>query len=391
MSNRLGAGRQPVQRYASLLLATLALLATGIVQSLGTTTASAATGVSQQSAVSEASAELAPAMKSPTNLGLQQLSKKPPSGKVIAWLYLNLGPSIVQYQAVKQAGPLVGWTVHGIPTAADPQSVNTAFTAGLAMKPNAIGVPLGLPIAEMSSELAAAKAQGVAVFGNGLDKPTGLAGNGEVGREYSPAWAERLGRLGADYIVKESNANADIALFSLPAGNASATTWISKGFTDRLSSICSRCNLTTVNTTYAALGLTLPNTVVSTLEAHPNIKYVFFDFGGMTGGVNAALAAAGLSNRAQISGALTASTNVVDLLHGKPGFWVTDSVMEESYAYVYGIAKFFEGAKTVTITTPVQVLTPKNIASVPLGTGQEADIPLIPGNFVAQFKHLGIG
>jgi ribose transport system substrate-binding protein len=68
----------------------------------------------------------------------------------------------------------------------------------------------------------------------------------------------------------------------------------SNAFASGFHKLCPSCSLSTQPEALSSIGTTLPGAVVSYLQAHPNVKYVFMTFGDMMIGVPSAVQAAGL-------------------------------------------------------------------------------------------------
>jgi ribose transport system substrate-binding protein len=97
----------------------------------------------------------------------------------------------------------------------------------------------------------------------------------------------------ANWIISASKGNpGDVASFTSPGLGILVTA--SNAFASAYHGLCPQCSLSTQPEALSSIGTTLPGAVVSYLQAHPTVKYVFMTFGDMMIGVPAAVQAAGL-------------------------------------------------------------------------------------------------
>ena len=99
-----------------------------------------------------------------------------------------------------------------------------------------------------------------------------------------------------DWMIQDANGPVNAVIFSAPALP------ILKAVTDSFTAVFAKkcptsagCALDVANLDLKGLGTTMPGAIVSYLQAHPNVKYAFLDFGDMMIGVAAAVKAAGLT------------------------------------------------------------------------------------------------
>jgi ABC-type sugar transport system substrate-binding protein len=97
----------------------------------------------------------------------------------------------------------------------------------------------------------------------------------------------------ADYIMATSNGKpGNVVSFTSPGLGILVTA--SNAFASHFHKLCPSCSLDTQPEALSSIGTTLPGAVVSYLQAHPSVKYVFMTFGDMMIGVPSGVQAAGL-------------------------------------------------------------------------------------------------
>ena len=118
-----------------------------------------------------------------------------------------------------------------------------------------------------------------------------------------------------DWMLQDANGPVNAVAFSAPALP------ILKAVTDSFKTAFAKkcptsagCALDVVDLDLKGLGSTMPGSMVSYLQAHPNVKYAFLDFGDMMIGVSAAIKAAGITGVKFVSESGSAGTlqNVKD-------------------------------------------------------------------------------
>jgi ribose transport system substrate-binding protein len=97
----------------------------------------------------------------------------------------------------------------------------------------------------------------------------------------------------ADWMIAASNGKpGNVVSFTSPGLGILITA--SNAFASGFHKLCPGCSLSTQPEALSSIGTTLPGAVVSYLQAHPSVKYVFMTFGDMMIGVPSAVQAAGL-------------------------------------------------------------------------------------------------
>src|SRR5262249_50416267 len=227
------------------------------------------------------------------SLNLVPLKSKPAPGKKIVYLVNAAAPTtITNGNAVAAAAKVLGWTTSTLSFAGDPASLSSAVTQAVGQKPDAIIVSGGGP-ALFAHALKAAGQAGVPVFAGGVPAvPTGAAAGGLTGVSLGPVFLKTEGKIAADWIIKASGGNANVAIVTLPDFNTLVVE--DQGFTDEMKAQCPTCTVSMINAQITDIGKGLPQLVVSALQANPKISYLFYPYGDMSIGVAPALKAANI-------------------------------------------------------------------------------------------------
>jgi ribose transport system substrate-binding protein len=313
--------------------------------------------------------------KEPT-LGLTPLASKPAPGKKLIYLDNSAAPTtITNGKAVAAAAAVLGWTTSTISYAGDPASLAQAVTQAVGDKPSAI-ILSGEDQSAFASALKAAGQAGVPVFDGGVpDVPTGAAAGGLTGVSLGPVFLQTEGKIAADWIIKASGGDADVAIVTLPDFNTLVVE--DSGFTQEMKAQCPKCTVSTINAQITQIGNGLPQLVVSALQANPKIGYLFYPYGDMSIGVPPALTAAHIKVNSIAS---TASTGTyADLKAGTMVMNLTASTEVQGWLEVDLVARYFATHKPVIDNqVPIQILDGTDSSSPTL--------PLTPTNYQAQFE-----
>ena len=99
-----------------------------------------------------------------------------------------------------------------------------------------------------------------------------------------------------DWMIQDANGPVNAVVFSIPSYPVlkAETDAFQKNFAQKCPTSAG-CQVAVQDLDLKGIGTTMPGSVVSYLQAHPNVKYAFLDFGDMMIGVPAAMKAAGLS------------------------------------------------------------------------------------------------
>ncbi len=306
------------------------------------------------------------------------MKTKPPSGKSIIYI-INSIPADTQIgQAMAEAAKATGWSYSAINyDPSNPATVQQAFASALVKRPTVVAIGGVAPdlfgagtlsnYAKAGIPIIAASTYPVHTTKTLLGTPNSIANPSEAGS------------LIAKWFISDSKAKGSallvhVSAFPLLSGFETA-------FDSEMKSKCAGCSATTVNITAPELaaGQIAPR-VVSYLQAHQGIHYVFFDLGNWADGIQSALAAAGLSH-VKVGGQGMDVDGSAGLKQKTEAVWTATSNYYTGYAIMDFAFRHLEGLTTTgDETSPIQLFTPANIGTV---TNWNA-----PYNALAQFEHL---
>jgi len=317
--------------------------------------------------VAAAKAYVAPFLNPPTSIGVTQpLAKKPPTGLVVADLASDTPISIETGKVRAEAAKALGWTYHLLFVGTAPTAIQGAFQSALALNPppNAI-IEAGFPKASFATQLAQAKKKGIAVIETSTLDPAGT-GDGIVSVIGGPPITERAGKISAAEVIADSGGNAHVAVFTIPA--YPTLTNFTDAFKQSLLAWCPKCTVQIVNQQATDIGTVTPSSVVSTLQANPDINYAVFALGSDTLGVAPALKAAGLSHQVKIMGHLGSPPNFTAVKQGTEFAWDGFPPSDFGWQAMDAIARWAEHENPAVDTNglyPTALITSKTSARCP--------------------------
>lgn len=245
--------------------------------------------------MAEARAILAPFTGHPSPFPVDApLKAPPPPGTHIA--YLDCAEPIcgLMLQLLGPAAKTAGVSLDAIKAGATASTVAAAFGTVLSKHPSAVIVPAFPPESWGQSAVAGLKAEKIPVImvgSVGADK-VGLGGYPNVTIAGAPTFIA-AGKAEAAYIVAHESLPANVAFVTVPdlAFQAIAT----GAFTSTLKKLCPKCSVTLLPLAPSALGTTSQPSIVSLLQAHPDIKVVTTMVADALTGLTPDLRQAGLS------------------------------------------------------------------------------------------------
>lgn len=307
--------------------------------------------------------------------GLKPLSGPPPKGLNVIYLANSGAPQdILNGKAFTQAADLLGWHPSTIDYAAgDTASLGSALDQAIQDKPDAI-VIAGEDPSLFANGLKEANAAGIPVFDSAVDVQPST--NGLAGVTIGVNYMEEGSILGAAIIAKASNGGADSAAVII--SGEPTLTFEANVFKTALQGYCPSCQVTTITGDPTQIGTGIPATVVSALQANPNIKYLYFPYGDVSIGVAAALKSAGIN--VKIVSSVASANTYADLKSGASIATIGTSAQSQGFLDADIIARYFlNGKKPLTTSEmPLRIYNSSN--------DQSATLPADPPNYVAQFK-----
>jgi ribose transport system substrate-binding protein len=165
----------------------------------------------------------------------------------------------------------------------------------------------------------------------------------------------------AAWMVADSGGHANIVAFDVPASQE--LTLEQDQLITELKKLCPACTVATQNTTFAAIGTSLPGQIVSYVQQHPDTKYIYLAFADLVAGVEPALKAAGISGVKIV----TENAGSQDVQFIKGGDESADAAFDNSlveYIAVDTVARLILGQSAQaarTWTMPLALLTSSDI------------------------------
>jgi ribose transport system substrate-binding protein len=261
----------------------------------------------------------------PTSIGVNvPLKKVPPRGVKVIFLNTDSATAATLNVGFIQAAKELGW----IPTvvtysATDPgAAVQSAIDEGYKYIASA-----SISLSQITPEVSELQSHHVAFFESYTADTPGFKNNGLYGEAQDPAGADIEGQLMANYITVQSNQNANVLFVSLPI----YPVLVEQGTAAQaeLAQNCPTCTFTTlgVSVSQFVAGQT-PSLIVTYLQTHPNINYLYYSFNGMDTGVYSALQTANLTSQVSIVGTEGEYPELTGVLNGQQAAW---TMVPENY------------------------------------------------------------
>jgi ribose transport system substrate-binding protein len=245
------------------------------------------------------------------------LTSKPPHKKVA--FIVCADPScaaLVPY--MKAATTSLGWGLTLInASATDPGSaIQQALDAGV----DYIG-ETGSNLNQFQTQAAEAKAKGVPIFEcYATDVPAGQANN-LYSDCYDSSAAAVYGAALADWVIADSNGKANTLIVNLPA--FPILTAQRDAVKAEFAKTCPTCTTADLAATVGDLSTgAVPGSIVSYLQTHTNINYVYETYEGFdTMGVAKEIASAGLAGKVKIVGEQAFAPELQEIIKGTEHAW----------------------------------------------------------------------
>lgn len=314
--------------------------------------------------ISALKAKVEATLEAPTGVGLTTpLEKTPEPGKFIVGILTSLATAQVESEAQGEAAEMLGWEYEEVQQGSGPEDAAKALDAAIALQPDGI-IYYGAPRQLMEAGLQKAEDEGIAVVATAQVDPLAppiIANNSNSGEQL-----EELGIGVADYVAVDSELNASVALITIPAFPVLKS--FADGFTDELGSVCPDCKVTEVPQQLTDLGTVTPTSVVSALRRDPSIKYVIFDCGCASAGVEAAIEAAGIKD-VVLGGEAPLANTISELKDGSDQAWAALSLPILGYGLIDALARHFNGESLDPVFDEKpswQILTKDNVGDAAL-------------------------
>jgi ribose transport system substrate-binding protein len=193
---------------------------------------------------------------------------------------------------------------------------------------------------------------------------------------------QQMGRVLADYFVADSGGKGNVLIEHVPAYP------ILGGFTDgfqaQVKALCPDCKVKIQDITIPDLAAgKVPSVMVSALRKDTDANYLAFDVGPFAGGIDSALAAAGLANKVKIIGQAADEAAMSALKSGKHAAWTGYDPVYSTYLMMDAMFRDSLGMpidQAKAGVQPTQILTKANVG--------DATTWGAPPDALAQFKKL---
>ena len=239
-------------------------------------------------AAERVAAFLKPATELPLNAPL-----KVEAGKKLYYVQCSVPVCAEIAVGIEAAAEAAGWEYETTSHQDTPETVASAFDAAIAAKPDVV-LTSGNPREWFASQLAALQEQKIPIVAwsmpEAYEPGDGVSVNLLTEDDYY-----FYGVLMADYAALNSP-NKNILFVGLPTFPVLST--VQQGFEDEIAVVCPECKVDVTEVAVTDLGTNLPGTVVSKLQANPDLDHIVYAFGGMLFGVPEAIEAAGLGDQA---------------------------------------------------------------------------------------------
>lgn len=302
-------------------LGLLLAFAFGIAACGSDDTTETAAGPADSAAVQAAEAAIAPLLKTPTSIGIDEpLASKPESGRTVAWLEGNIATTQAVTPGFEAAAKSVGWNLEVISyDVNDPQATNTALQQAVDRKVDYI-VSSATPTVTIKTGLAAARAAGIPFVQLTTDPEPDAEGKGVLACVFcntnGPA-----GEILANYLIAKSGGKSKAVYFNVPELTVlkPLPVALKKGF-----DACDGCSVEVQDSSIQSVTKgELPSQVVAYLQSNPDTTDVVVAAGAFAIGVRQAMKTAGIGDDVRIVSQAPEKANVEALISVDENAYVT--------------------------------------------------------------------
>lgn|GEM_PF-4760826 len=350
------------------LVATAAVGGALLVSTVGTLGAVAANSGKARAAALVKKYSPVPSAKS--IVGVTPFTKRPPTGKTIAYINCGVAPCSTKFSpGIHAAAAVLGWTAKDYNyTPANPVTLQSAIQSAINDNVTAIVATAGQPTVTITGQKAA-KAKGIIWingFGAGTWKATTTV---TAGLFYGPVEGQFDGTLMAAYLAQQSaKGPVHTALLRVKAFDSVHLPKI-VGLKKGLATMCKACTYTEITeSAEQQIGNQSSSVVVSYLQAHPTINYIIFESGQPAAGIQAALATAGLSSKVKVVGFAPTDPQISSVAKGTEDMWVYECDTCAGWYFADAAALILAKKPVTTITSvplPTQVATKQSVPATP--------------------------
>lgn len=226
------------------------------------------------------------------------LTRKPPTGKTIAWLECELPDCAVFRSGHEEAAAALGWNFKLIPyKTIDPEAPEKAMNQAISEGVDYIAIS-AVGEAAFGNALKAAEAKGIPVIS--LATADKSKPSGKYTSVSALPWYGVLAKNLADWGTNHSGGNAHVLFVNIPeypvlaaGGKLAEKAW---------ATACPSCSFEELGITGEEIGGgQVGGKIVAFLQAHPDINYIQFSTAGALTGVIPSLESAGYAEKITIT------------------------------------------------------------------------------------------
>ena len=339
--------RALTRRSAAFVSVVLAVSLAGI--------ADGAAGIDKATGIIQAKRVVAQYSRNQGPLRLATLTKRPPTGKTVAWVFCTL-PSC-QANAAAPAAAQLGWKfdLYAFDLTKGPAAMAEAFDRAIAAKPDYIGFPGIFPDAVVAKQLSDAKAANIPVV-----KITGdtSAESAVVSCVQCTPQRSFTGKLQADIALADAGTKTSIAYAYDPVINGIVQSYTGAGAEVKRNGAGSK--FAGVQISVFAPPATTAQVIVNYLRRHPDVKYLLAGIGDPMTAVPNALKSAGLSKKVKLIYSAPQAGDMAQLRSGFQFATVADENIIAHWRAIDALAHISVGEEAPKLSGPMtwhQIIT----------------------------------
>lgn len=347
-------------------LAVTCAVALGACGSSSHSSGSATGATASKSAdVAAAKAAIAPYIAHPSAFPINTPLVKRPAGKKLAYVDNGTPVATLFYTLAQPAAKALGMSLTRIKAGTSADAVAGAFDSVVQGRYDGVFVPAIPPLLWQRS-LGELNAKHIPVV------TTGVVGGDKAKiavMQASDNEIDRLGRLGADWVVARNGDKTNVVFYRTP--ELSFLTTMGKSFTDEVKRLCPDCEARTVDIPAAALGSKAPGLIVDDLQAHPATKSAVFGTSEQAQGLPQALKAAGID--VQMLGMIPDPATLQEIKDGNIDAGLAVDLPVVAWTLIDSLARATTGEKpaagAVADKPPTMFVTKDNLANIDVSRG----------------------
>jgi ribose transport system substrate-binding protein len=325
-----------------------------------------------------------PFFEPPKSIGITTpLKEKPPTGMHIAALSCELTVCEETMEWVAEAAKKLGWSTKISLFSGAPEDNLNKVEAAVAEHPDAIVLDgVSHETYEAGAEEAAKQGVPIVTFQSELEqKPEPpFVANLDQGPQF-----DVMAEATANWFIKDSGGTGDaiaVAYAQFPLSERITSTTA-----ETIEKDCPECSVKKLLVQSEDTGTKLPGTIVSELQANPDVNYVILQDMAMFAGVEAAIREAGLQDKVKVMGNDTTPESIKAVEEGGLLGNMVFSQKANAYQAIDAVARSLEGMSTKeTEEAPLmnQIFTQENL---PPNATLDA-VNELPTNLIEQYEKL---